>query len=107
MNSSFAAIDELFVPNTMAVFNMHEFRVVDGYRALHVPQRTTVMDLEPLTKDYGLQVGLVTDTGLRETDLRTNEIIFDWWPADHISLDDSNGKVSQLNGPYPAGWDWM
>lgn len=107
LDNTFNVVDEVFVPNIQTAFNMHEFKMLGNRRACYVAIRTVNADFEALEKDYGGVSGLIADTGIQEVDLNTKRILFEWWPSDHISLDDSTVAVSRTRGPWPGGWDWM
>lgn len=108
LDNAFNVIREVHVPKTMATSNMHELNIInDGRNALYFTRRTPVMDMNPYEREFTTEAGLIGDIGFHEVDLTTGEILVEWWSTDHISLDESTAVISNLNGPWPLGWNWM
>lgn len=108
LNNSFDVIAEIHVPRTMSYLNMHELKILDdGKKALYITPRTEVVDFEAQGLDLETEVGFLSDQGFHERDLTTGEVLFEWWAADHLPLNESSGEISDLTGPWPAGWSWM
>lgn len=106
LNNQFGTTHRFYVPPTMYNFNMHELNIVnDGSSVLHLLRDTkhvSTADVDPRHK-----TGLIADLGFCERDLRTGETLFEWWASDHIPLTASTTKPTQLEGPWPGGWNWM
>ena len=99
-------IDSTILTNGM---NMHEIQLVpsaNGMGALHISSRTIPSDIRSL--DYKDRfAGWIIDTGIREVDVVTGEVLFEWWPHDHISLTQSTAPIEQaIYGPWPNRWSW-
>lgn len=108
LDSSMEITQRHDTPNALVPFNMHEFLVIgNGKTAMHIVQKSQLMDIAHLPESRGLKTGLVVDMGIREFDLITGETIFQWWAGDHINLNASTFPVRSLNGPFPNAWDWM
>ena len=107
LDDSMEIVERYRTPNTLVPFNMHEFKVIhDGTRALHIVQRTVLADVTDVEATT-MTAGLVTNMGIREFDLMTDETIFEYWLHEDVPYSHSNVPVTRLNGPYPESWDWM
>jgi hypothetical protein len=67
--------------------DMHEFHLINGETSLTIVAKVQDVDISVL----GLpsSIGLITQGGFRETDIRTGKVLFEWLPTDHISLKES------------------
>ncbi len=97
-------IDTRFVEPGM---NMHELNIMDNGRSalifLYKPAR---VDVRGVAHDDS-ETGWISDMGFREFDLASGDTIFEWWASPHISVEESTTRPTQLEGPYPQGWDWF
>ncbi|KAK4505517.1 hypothetical protein PRZ48_003480 [Zasmidium cellare] len=107
-DSSMQITQRHHTPNALVPFNMHEFNVIhNGKTAMHIIQKSQLMDVSHLKDNPGIKSGLVVDMGIREFDLVTGETTFKWWAGDHVNLNASTYPVRNLNGPFPNAWDWI
>ncbi len=86
--------------------NMHDFTVVDN--AAHALTLTRVPG--EATREESLEVGFngICQTGwegFRELDVQTSEILYDWNPHGHISLNETTLKVDTIHNMCSNGWD--
>jgi hypothetical protein len=111
MDNTYRIIQEVKSPTEQYAFNMHELKVLPGtsergLTALHIMNRMALQDVRSLGIK-GLDKGYVGDTGFREVELVTGKTVFEWWPAEHISLDESLGGKEGIQGPAPRSWNWL
>ncbi|TKA80323.1 hypothetical protein B0A55_02224, partial [Friedmanniomyces simplex] len=108
LNNSFDIVATIDVPSTMQYMNMHELKMLDdGKKAIYITPRTQIFDFEAQGLDLDADVGFLADQGFHERDLVTGEVLFEWWASDHIPLNESSAEISDLTGPWPAGWSWI
>lgn len=109
-DNSYRPIHRIFAPVTTTVFNMHELKLLSsekGLSALHLTIRAQQVDVRDL--QVGFDEGWISDSGIVEIDLLTGEKLFEWYPADHISLNESTVTLdlNRLRKPPPATWSWL
>ncbi|ETN37206.1 uncharacterized protein HMPREF1541_08196 [Cyphellophora europaea CBS 101466] len=90
--------------------DMHEFRLIDGDRALMTQYLRSVHDL----CDYDLCDGLgyIQQGAFQEIDVETGEVIFEWHSLDHIALDESyvlpsSTEISGSGQEPTSPWDYF
>jgi hypothetical protein len=107
LDDAYQLVKNVSPPATSPDFNMHELNVIDdGQRALHLMDRSRYVDCSGLDIE-GVEKGWVLDTGFREMDLSTGRTLFEWWPTDHISVEESYVEVRNLDVPYPFSWNFL
>lgn len=88
---------------------MHEFRLLpkgDRLTALNVIQRPVTADLTHLQHPKYPE-GWISDIGFTEVDIYTGEILFEWFPSNHIKPAESyynRPDVSFTNALKPYDW---
>ena len=88
-------------------WNMHELVIWNEKTAGYFVHRTTLMNLAlfGLSERLAIRVAHIADLGIREVDLRTGRIWFEWWASDFISLNQSTAIMASID--RPLGWNWM
>lgn len=76
----------------------------EGKKFIHIDTKAELRDISMY--DYGTPVGYLFNQGIREVDVATGKTLFQWWALDHIEPSESNARVKNINGPWPAAWDW-
>ncbi|KAF2763658.1 hypothetical protein EJ03DRAFT_322583 [Teratosphaeria nubilosa] len=111
LDNTYRIAQEIDTGTKQYPFNMHELNIkthdVDQHStALYILNRKGKYDVTTLGIE-NVTEGWVGDTGFREVDLITGEVLFEWWPAEHIALDESSGARDGLQGPAPKSWNWF
>lgn len=106
MDNSFNTIGDIHVPTTMHNFNMHELNLVEnGTQAIHIVHDAIEADISVLEQNQ--PSAWILDSGFRELDLMTGEILFEWWASK------SGVSLAESKVPFRAGmrkqnpWNWF
>lgn len=78
--------------------DLHEFQLTDSGTALLTVYSSKPANLEA----YGVQDGLLWDSGFQEIDLETGELLFEWHASDHYLPSDSYAPYET----YKGAWDF-
>lgn len=109
LDNSYEVTHSINVSRTLRNMNMHELNVIsEGKTALHIINRSTWTDLIDLEEFMETdEAGWVSETGFREVEVDTGKVLFEWWALDHVSIAESSVEVQGLEGPAPAGWNFL
>lgn len=69
------------------IMDMHEFNLVDGRTSLSIFTKREEVNISSLMPP--LQKGWVMQTGFREIDIDSGNVVMEWQTKDHISLTES------------------
>jgi hypothetical protein len=109
MNDSYGVTHSISTTKTERNMNMHELLMGDnGKTAVYVTRRPDWVDVSELSP-YGVEseAGWLLNMGFREVEVETGKVLFEWWALDHIPIATSSVEIQDLEGPPPAGWDFL
>lgn len=95
----------------MLTINCQEFKVIeDGRKALFVISSSERGDISEL-EIPSLAVGWITHAGLRQVDIATGQVDFEWLSShtDEVSLSESTYELDRdaLQAGHPHGWNFF
>lgn len=108
LSKSYQKVSEQTVSSELAGMNMHEFNLVNnGTAAIYIIFRAEMVNVTSVSAS--LTHGWITNMGFREIDVRTGDVLFEWWAHPKVSLEESNVAVNhnELTGPFPNSWNWF
>jgi hypothetical protein len=109
MNNSYSITYSTGPTQTEINMNMHELLMGNnGKNAVYVTHKSDWVDTSELSP-YGVEeeARWVLNEGFREIELETGEVLFEWWALDHVAIAASSVEIHDLEGPPPAGWDFL
>jgi hypothetical protein len=105
LDSSYRLVGHVALPATAtgARLDMHEFTVIEnGTKALITGLRDrTVL---PVHAQFGFNGRKVLDSFFQEVEVETSNVLFEWYPLDHISLAESTWG---LQTSWEDPWDFL
>lgn len=107
LDSSYSKMKTTRESTGRGTMNMHEFTTVDnGASALMVTFQSQLVDLSEGTEDLEDEKW-VGNNGFVELNMTTGLPIFEWWPLDHINLNET--LMPKPNGPGSVSniWDFL
>lgn len=86
------------------IMDMHEFNLVDGRTSLSIfTKREEANNISSLMPP--LQKGWIMQTGFREIDIDSGNVVMEWQTKDHISLTESFTEPPPGFGAIGVSWD--
>ncbi len=103
-NSFYEEVNRTYVRNGKWL-DGHEYNVLPNGKTLLL---TTIWTQKIDASDLGQGEREIWNTGFREMDMETNEVLFEWIPTDgHVSLKDSCDVVGMKPNYSSKPWDWF
>ena len=106
LDDSYAIRSKIRMSSPPGMINMHEFNVRNqSQSALMALWRPTYYDNSEF--DATQPVGWIGDTGFREVNVDTHEVVFDWKSLDHIKPLESVQSPPKMPGAFYDPWDYL
>lgn len=108
MDSHYRIQQKIHLPRDFQSFNMHEFNVIEDGRSALAATSLPVWDSIESLHDERRVTAWISNAGFIETDLQTNEVLFDWRSLGHVDVIASKQKLLNGDGRTPKNaWDWL
>lgn len=96
MNQHYEIVKMVELPESIGNLDMHEFNLVGGGKSVLFTSYTVeAADLSHLNLTQG--IGFLLNSNFREMDMESEQILFTWSAAEHISFDGARTRSTRVN----------